>query len=49
MKDSLACVKRCGRIVMIGEEKALFPAETIRVAQHELELLGTRNGTRRSM
>jgi D-arabinose 1-dehydrogenase-like Zn-dependent alcohol dehydrogenase len=49
MKDALVCVKRCGRIVMIGEEKALFPADTIRVAQHELELVGSRNGTRQNM
>jgi len=49
MEDALACVKRCGRIVMIGEERVLFPADTITVAQHELELVGSRNGTRQNM
>ena len=34
-----------GRIVMVGEEKALFPADTITIAQFELELVGSRNGT----
>jgi D-arabinose 1-dehydrogenase-like Zn-dependent alcohol dehydrogenase len=49
MRDSLACVKRCGRIVMVGEEKAFFPADTITIAQHELELVGSRNGTLENM
>ncbi len=49
MRESLASVKRCGRIVMVGEEKALFPADTIRIAQHELELVGSRNGTLENM
>jgi propanol-preferring alcohol dehydrogenase len=49
MEDSLVCIKRCGRIVMVGEEKALFPADTIRIAQHELELIGSRNGTLENM
>ena len=49
MKDSLASVKRCGRIVMVGEEKALLPADTIRIAQDELELVGSRNGTLENM
>ncbi len=49
MKDALAAVKRCGRIVMIGEEKELMPADTIRIAQHELEIVGSRNGSRANM
>lgn len=46
MKDALAVTRRCGRIVMVGEERALFPADSTRIAQSELELVGSRNGTR---
>ncbi len=49
MKDAIAAVRRCGRIVMIGEEKDLLPADTIWIAQHELEVVGSRNGTRANM
>jgi propanol-preferring alcohol dehydrogenase len=49
MKDALVCIKRCGRIVMVGEEKELLPADTIRIAQDELELVGSRNGTLENM
>jgi propanol-preferring alcohol dehydrogenase len=37
-------VRRCGKIVVIGEE-AEFPAiDTIRIAQRELAIIGSRNG-----
>jgi len=49
MKDSLAMVKRCGRIVVVGEEDARFPADSTEIAQHELEIVGSRNGSRRNM
>ena len=49
MKDALAMVKRCGRIVMVGEEDARFPADTTEIAQHELEIVGSRNGSRSNM
>lgn len=50
MKEALACVRRCGRIVMVGEAPMThFPADTIRIAQHELELIGSRNGSRKNM
>ena len=49
MKDALAMVKRCGRIVMVGEEDSLLPASSTLVAQHELEIVGSRNGSRRNM
>jgi propanol-preferring alcohol dehydrogenase len=40
-------VRRMGRIVVIGEE-AEFPAvDTIAIAQREIEIVGSRNGSRR--
>jgi propanol-preferring alcohol dehydrogenase len=49
MKDALAIVKRCGRIVLVGEEDSLFPASSTLIAQYELEIVGSRNGSRRNM
>jgi D-arabinose 1-dehydrogenase-like Zn-dependent alcohol dehydrogenase len=49
MKDALAMVKRCGRIVVVGEEDSVFPASSTLIAQHELEIVGSRNGSRRNM
>ncbi len=49
MKDALAMVKRCGRIVLVGEEDSPFPASSTLIAQHELEIVGSRNGSRRNM
>lgn len=46
MKTAADCVERGGQIVVIGEE-AEFPAiDTIRIAQRELEIIGSRNGSR---
>ena len=37
-------VRRCGKLVVIGEE-AEYPAiDTIRIAQRELQIIGSRNG-----
>lgn len=49
MRDAMLITKRCGRIVMIGEERVLFPADSTRLAQSEIELIGSRNGTRKNM
>ena len=49
MEDALAMVKRCGRIVMVGEEDSPFPASSTLIAQHELEIVGSRNGSRSNM
>jgi len=35
-----------GRIVVIGEEAEFPPIDTIEIAQRELEIIGSRNGTR---
>jgi propanol-preferring alcohol dehydrogenase len=46
MKLAAACAARCGKIIVIGEE-AEFPAiDTIQIAQRELQVLGSRNGSR---
>jgi propanol-preferring alcohol dehydrogenase len=49
MTEALAMVKRCGRIVMVGEEEAQIPVTSTQVAQFELEIVGSRNGTRANM
>jgi D-arabinose 1-dehydrogenase-like Zn-dependent alcohol dehydrogenase len=46
MKFAADCAARGGQIVVIGEE-AEFPAvDTITIAQRELEIIGSRNGSR---
>ena len=40
---------KCGRIVVIGEERDLLSVNTTEIAQRELEIIGTRNGTRQDM
>jgi len=42
-------VMRCGRIVVIGEEGEDPRIDTTEIAQKELEIIGSRNGTRRDM
>ncbi|MGA2665285.1 MAG: zinc-binding dehydrogenase, partial [Nitrososphaerales archaeon] len=50
MGDALSMVRRCGRIVMVGEEDgSRLPADSTRIAQRELEVVGSRNGTRSNM
>jgi D-arabinose 1-dehydrogenase-like Zn-dependent alcohol dehydrogenase len=49
MRLAADLVIRCGRIVVIGEE-AEFPAlDTTEIAQRELQVIGSRNGTRQDM
>jgi propanol-preferring alcohol dehydrogenase len=46
MKTAAACARRGGQIIVIGEE-AEFPAiDTIQIAQRELEIIGSRNGSK---
>ena len=49
MRQSADFVMRCGRIVVIGEERDCPPINTAEIAQHELEIIGSRNGTRQDM
>ena len=46
MRTSADCVMRCGRIVVIGEEHDFPEINTTEIAQKELEIIGSRNGTR---
>jgi propanol-preferring alcohol dehydrogenase len=43
------CVRRCGRIVVVGEEPEFPRIDTIRIAQRELEIIGSRNGSRQDL
>ena len=47
LRDSADYVIRCGRIIVIGEERDDTPINTTEIAQRELEIIGSRNGTRR--
>ena len=47
MRDAAGYVIRCGRIVVIGEERDNTPFDTTEIAQRELEIIGSRNGTRK--
>ncbi len=49
MRDSAAYVMRCGRIVVIGEEPEYPAIDTTEIAQRELEIVGSRNGTQQDM
>jgi D-arabinose 1-dehydrogenase-like Zn-dependent alcohol dehydrogenase len=49
MRASADLVMRCGRIVVIGEEPGPLPIDTTEIAQRELEIIGSRNGTRADM
>jgi len=49
MRFSADCVMRCGRIVVVGEEPQNPGIDTIEIAQKELEIIGSRNGTRQDM
>lgn len=49
MRDSLDYVMPCGRVVVIGEEPEAPATDTIEIAQRELEIIGSRNGTRQDM
>ena len=49
MRLAASLVMRCGRIVVIGEEPGGTPVDTTEIAQQELEIIGSRNGTRQDM
>jgi D-arabinose 1-dehydrogenase-like Zn-dependent alcohol dehydrogenase len=49
MRLAAALVMRCGRIVVVGEEPGALPVETTEIAQRELEIIGSRNGTLQDM
>jgi 2-desacetyl-2-hydroxyethyl bacteriochlorophyllide A dehydrogenase len=49
MRVAANAVVRCGKIVVIGEEPGGSPLETTEIAQRELEIIGSRNGTRLDM
>jgi propanol-preferring alcohol dehydrogenase len=49
MRDAMTMVKRCGRVVVVGEEDARFPASSTDIAQREIEVVGSRNGSRGNM
>ncbi|MBI4584408.1 MAG: alcohol dehydrogenase catalytic domain-containing protein [Planctomycetes bacterium] len=46
MKTAGELVRRGGQIVVIGEEPEFPEIDTIQIAQRELEILGSRNGSR---
>ena len=49
IRDSVDYVMKCGRIVVIGEEPEFPEVNTTEIAQKELEIIGSRNGTRQDM
>ena len=49
MKASAEYVMRGGQIVVIGEEPDFPAINTMQIAQRELEIIGTRNGTKQDM
>lgn len=46
MKDSAEYVMSRGQIIVIGEEAEFPEVDTIQIAQRELEIIGSRNGSR---
>ena len=46
MRDGADYVMRGGRLIVIGEEREFPRIETVEIAQKELEIIGSRNGTR---
>ena len=49
MRDCARMIMKGGRIVVIGEEPDFPHLDTIEIAQRELEIVGSRNGTRQEM
>ncbi len=49
MRLAAQMVMTCGRIVVIGEEPGGVPLDTTEIAQRELEIIGSRNGTKDDM
>jgi D-arabinose 1-dehydrogenase-like Zn-dependent alcohol dehydrogenase len=46
MKVAAACLARGGQIIVIGEEPEFPEIDTIQIAQREIEIIGTRNGSK---
>ncbi len=46
MRDSAGLVRRGGQIIVLGEEPEYPAIDTTQLAQRELELIGSRNGSR---
>jgi propanol-preferring alcohol dehydrogenase len=46
MRTAASCVMRLGQIIVIGEEPDFPEIDTIQIAQREIEILGSRNGSR---
>jgi len=46
MKIAAECAARCGQIIVIGEETDFPAIDTIQIAQRELEIIGSRNGSK---
>ncbi len=46
LRDAADCVTRGGRIIVVGEERDYPKIDTTEIAQRELEIIGSRNGTR---
>ncbi len=44
MQRAATYVRRCGKIIVIGEEQEFPAIDTIQIAQRELEIIGSRNG-----
>ena len=49
MKASSAFVMRGGQIIVIGEEAEFPEIDTIQIAQRELEIIGSRNGSKQDV
>ncbi len=45
MKLAAECVMRCGKIIVIGEEPEFPAIDTVQIAQRELQIIGSRNGS----
>jgi propanol-preferring alcohol dehydrogenase len=46
IRQSADYVMRGGRVVVVGDEQDFLPVNTTEIAQQELEIIGSRNGTR---
>jgi D-arabinose 1-dehydrogenase-like Zn-dependent alcohol dehydrogenase len=46
MRTAADCLMRGGQIIVIGEEPDFPAIDSIHIAQHELEIIGSRNGSK---
>jgi D-arabinose 1-dehydrogenase-like Zn-dependent alcohol dehydrogenase len=46
MRTAATCIMRGGQIIVIGEEPDFPAIDTIQIAQREIEIIGSRNGSR---